>query len=439
MLVFYSLLLSIAFLMMLPLFFWRRQKYAAGFRQRLGGLPEFGHDGREVVWVHCVSVGEANAARPLVAELHRNFPDHRIVVSTTTRTGQELAQNVFADKADKIFYFPFDWKFSVGRALRRFRPSVVLLMETEIWPRFFREVKRSGARLVIVNGRLSEKSFHNYSLVRRFVRRVLEDLDLALMQAEPDAGRIVSLGLDPARVVITGNIKFDQSIDESEAGLTDEFRQRFAVTGDRPLIVAASTHSPEEKWVLEAFRDLKSEARLLIAARHADRFDEVANMIENGGFSLARRSQSETVSDRKAEVILLDSIGELRAVFPLAAVVFVGGSLIPHGGQSVLEPAAAGKAIVTGPYTMNFEAVVGEFLHHDAIIQLPETNEGKTAAVLSETLENLLANDSRRDELGRNAAEVMDANRGAVLKTVQALTPLLIGTNAESEIIESAE
>ena len=169
-----------------------------------------------MIWLHCVSVGETNAARPLVDELIRNFPDHRIVVSTTTKTGQEIAQSVFHGKADAVFYFPFDWKFSVARALRTFRPSVVLLMETEIWPRFFREVRRSGACLVIVNGRLSEKSFKNYSLLSRFVGRVLENLDLALMQGEADAERLVSLGVEPEKVFVTGNIKFDQSIDESE-------------------------------------------------------------------------------------------------------------------------------------------------------------------------------------------------------------------------------
>lgn len=431
MIVLYGLLLSLAFALMLPLFMLRRQKYAAGFKQRLGILPEFKHDSREVIWLHCVSVGETNAARPLVDELMRNFPDYRLVVSTTTKTGQELAQSVFRGRADSVFFFPFDWKFSVRRALDTFRPSVVMLMETEIWPRFFREVKHSGARLVIVNGRLSEKSFKNYSLARRFVRSVLNDLDLALMQGEADAGRILALGLDPERVVVTGNIKFDQNTDESEGGLTDEFRQRFGFTNEKPLIVAASTHSPEEKWVLEAFKKLSYDgARLLIAPRHRERFDETAELISEAGMSFARRSAAAASTDRSADVILLDSIGELRTVYPLAEIVFVGGSLVPHGGQSILEPAAAGKAVVTGPFTMNFEAAVKEFLDHDAVIQLPEAaDESEISGELNKVFAELLDNRELRARLGENALAVIEANRGAAFRTIQALTPLLIETH----------
>jgi 3-deoxy-D-manno-octulosonic-acid transferase len=425
----YSFLFTLAFLVMLPFLIFRRRKYASGFLQRLGRHPEFAHDGREVVWLHCVSVGEANAARPLVDELLRNFPEHRVVVSTTTRTGQALAESIFQHKAESVFYFPFDWKFSVRRALGTFRPSIVLLMETEIWPRFFREVKRSGAKLIIVNGRLSEKSFKNYSIVRRFIGRVLEDLDLALMQGETDAERIVSLGLDPEKVVVTGNIKFDQNASSSENGLTEEIVGRFGFSGATPLIVAASTHSPEEKWVIDAFQRLRENgrnARLLIAPRHPERFNEVAEIISKSGFRVARRSATETISDRTTDVILLDSIGELRSVYPLAEVVFVGGSLIPHGGQSILEPAAAGKPIVTGPFTVNFDAAVKEFLAHDALIQLPEGEEESFPENLASVFAELLHDRKRLTELGENALTVIETNRGATFRTIQALTPIMI-------------
>lgn len=425
----YSILFSLAFLILLPLLILRRQKYASGLPQRLGRLPEFKHDGREVVWLHCVSVGETNAARPLVDELIRNFPDHRLVVSTTTKTGQELALSVYRDKADSVFYFPLDWKFSVRRTLRAFRPSLVLLMETEIWPRFFREVKQSGARLVIVSGRLSEKSFKNYLLIRRFVSRVLRDLDLALMQGEADARRIISLGMNPESVVVTGNIKFDQNTNEFESGLADAIGERFGFSDDRPLIVAASTHSPEEKWLLDAFgklRDGGHTARLLIAPRHPERFDEVAKIIGEAGFSFARRSEDVSGTDRAADIVLLDSIGELRAIYPLGEIVFVGGSLIPHGGQSILEPAAAGKAIVTGPFMMNFEAAIKQFLEHDALLQLPQAEDpAKIPEALDDTLAELLIDKQRRIKLGENAQAVIETNRGATFRTIQALTPLL--------------
>src|SRR5580765_2526844 len=189
---FYSLLYTLAFILMSPLFLLRREKYAAGFREKLGNYPEFKQDERPVIWLHCVSVGETNAARPLVDKLISNFPDHRLVVSTTTKTGQTLARDIFKDKTDTVFYFPFDWKFSVRGALANFKPSVVLLMETEIWPRFFREARSSGVKLAIINGRLSEKSFARYSRIKGFIRNVLGNVDLALMQGEADAERIGS-------------------------------------------------------------------------------------------------------------------------------------------------------------------------------------------------------------------------------------------------------
>src|SRR5215204_4999783 len=191
----YSFILSLGFLLMTPLFLLRREKYASGFRQRLGNYPAFKHDGRNVIWLHCVSVGETNAARPLVDALRTEFPKHRLVISTTTKSGQDLAQKIFANEADAIFYFPFDWKFSVRRALATYKPSLVLLMETEIWPRFIHEAKQGGAKVAIVNGRLSAKSFRRYSQVRAFVKTVLADIDLALMQGEADAERLTMLGI----------------------------------------------------------------------------------------------------------------------------------------------------------------------------------------------------------------------------------------------------
>jgi len=435
MLFLYSLVLTIGFLLMLPLFLMRREKYAAGFRQRLGNYPKFELDGRPVIWLHCVSVGETNAARPLVDAIRENFPAHRLVFSTTTKTGQELAHKVFADKTDAIIYFPFDFKFSVRKALANYKPSLILLMETEIWPRFIREAKSNGSKVAIVNGRLSERSVGRYTKVRPFISRVLADVDLALMQGQNDANRLMSLGINSSKVSVTGNIKFDVSVDPNEAELTQMLDLRFEISNNRPLLVAASTHEREERWLLEAYCSLDAaiRPRLMMAPRHPERFDSVAKMVdefrndpacEGTDYSFVRRSEKQAASDGEKDVILLDSIGELRAAYPLAEIVFVGGSLIPHGGQSVLEPAAAGKAIVTGPYTHNFEEAVRVFLSNNAIIQLSELPDEAVVDELFMKISDLLESDERRNELGRNAASVIKANRGATRKTMEMLSRL---------------
>ncbi|HEY8563681.1 MAG TPA: 3-deoxy-D-manno-octulosonic acid transferase [Pyrinomonadaceae bacterium] len=420
----YSFLFAIGFILMTPVFLLKREKYAAGFWQRLGFLPEFAPDERRVVWLHCVSVGETNAARPLVDELAKRFPAHRLIVSTTTKTGQDLARNIFKDKAEAVFYFPFDFRFSVRRALRRFKPSAILLVETEIWFNFVREADKSGASLAIVNGRLSEKSFRNYSYIGNFIRRVLSLIDLVLTQSDADAKRFVALGAAAEKVKVTGNLKFDQSFEPS--ALTETFRARFAIDEKSPLIVAASTHAPEERWILEAFGKLRKDfphnpPRLLVVPRHPERFAEVAELIDKTGFERVRRSEKPSEKDARADVILLDTIGELRAVYPLAEIVFVGGSLIPHGGQSILEPAVAGKAIVTGFYTMNFAAAVKEFLASGALVRLPAAGENRVADDLAGAFAELLEDAEKRRALAANAFAVMRENRGATAKTIEHL------------------
>ena len=303
-------------------------------------------------------------------------------------------------------------------------------METEIWPRFIREAKTSGAKIAIVNGRLSETSFKRYLIFKSFIRNVLPDVDMALMQGDADAKRIASLGIDPAKVAVTGNLKFDHATENAESTLTEEFRRRFGVTKARPFVVAASTHPPEERLVLDALKVSGWDFRILIAPRHPERFAEVAELIENSRYSMVRRSHPESEIDKTAQVILLDSIGELRAVYPLADIVFVGGSLIPHGGQSMLEPAAAGNAIVTGPFTHNFDEAVKEFLANGALIQVREaTPKFQIVDQLFEVFTELLGNEKKRQTIGENALSVMTANRGATAKTIEYLQSILNARN----------
>jgi 3-deoxy-D-manno-octulosonic-acid transferase len=454
----YSILLGIGVVALLPRFLLdaaRHGKYAAGLGERAGALPEFDAGGLPVVWLHCVSVGEAQAARPLARALAEEYPQHALAVSTTTLTGQRVAREAFKGQAALVFYFPFDWAWSVRRALRAVNPSLVLVMETELWPRFFRECRRAGVPVALVNGRVSEKSFARYKLIRPFIRRVLADLSLAAAQSEADAARLVGLGLPPERVRVTGNVKFDIEEAAGEAP-TEELRRRFGVSKDRPLVVAASTHAPEERVVLEAFRlasfpnagaqappdssraagpttrltaasdsDAHRRPRLLIAPRHPERFAEVAALIEASGLSWARRSDEPREGDAACDVILLDSIGELRAVYPLAEVVFVGGSIAPVGGHNVLEPALSARAVVTGAHTSNFKAIVAALLEQRALVQLPHADEPEAPRILARALRDLLGDETKRRRTGERARAVLEQNRGATARTVELLAPLM--------------
>jgi 3-deoxy-D-manno-octulosonic-acid transferase len=432
----YSILLGIGVIALLPRFLLdaaRHGKYAAGLAERAGSLPKLDAGGRRVVWLHCVSVGEAQAARPLVRALMEEHPRAALVVSTTTLTGQRVAREVFGGQAERVFYFPFDWAWSVRRALRTLKPSAVLVMETELWPRFFRECRRRGVPVALVNGRISEKSFGRYKLVRPFIRRVLADLTLAAAQSEADAGRLVALGLAPGRVRVTGNVKFDIEEPKSQP-LTEELRRRFDFDGGRPLVLAASTHAPEERVLLEAFKLLtasqasgrSNRPRLLVAPRHPERFKEVAALLEASGFTWARRGAAQAESDAACDVILLDSIGELRAAYALAEVVFVGGSVAPVGGHNVLEPALEARAVVTGPHTSNFKTIVAALLERGALVQLPHAHdEGESARLLARAVSELLEDGEKRRELGLRARAVLEQNRGATARTVEMLAPLL--------------
>jgi 3-deoxy-D-manno-octulosonic-acid transferase len=429
----YSLLLTLGILLMLPIFAWRalrHGKYVEGLRERAGGV-KIDAGGRPVIWLHCVSVGETQAARPLVRALVERFPAHALVVSTTTLTGQRIAREAFDGVASAVFYFPFDWAWSVRRALGAVNPSLVLLMETELWFRFLRECKGRGISVALVNGRLSEGSFRRYKLIRSFIRKALGTLSLAVVQTNDDASRLTALGLAPERVKVSGNVKFDLDEVSDKQQLTDELRARFALDDSRPLIVAASTHAPEERIVLEAFAQLRNShqdaarLRLLIAPRHPERFAEVASLLDSANLTWVRRSDAPTDADARCDAILLDTVGELRAIYPLAEVVFVGGSIAPTGGHNVLEPAHAARPVITGPHTFNFTEIVRRLREADALVQIPALADDKMSSALAEILGELLADDSRRRQLGTNALAVLRQNRGATTRTVELLTPII--------------
>ncbi|MDQ2938547.1 MAG: 3-deoxy-D-manno-octulosonic acid transferase [Acidobacteriota bacterium] len=433
----YSFLLGLAFLILLPRFLFdafRHGKYVAGFRERLGLLPPMHSDGRPVIWIHCVSVGETQAARPLVHGIRKRFPEVSIAISTTTLTGQNFAREVFKDEANRVFYFPFDWRWISRKTLKAIKPAAVLLMETELWPGFLSECRTQHIPVAIVNGRLSEKSFRRYRWIGSFMSRVLSTLQMAIMQTEADAQRLRALGMDADKTFVCGSLKFDAGTTPVSDVLTQRFCDRFDLANGAPLILAASTHAQEERVVLDALKIIisksESQPRLMIAPRHPERFDEVAALIEASGFRLSRRTAPTKPDDQQSQVILLDSIGELQSLYSLASIVFVGGSIASTGGHNILEPAAVGACVITGAHTFNFKEIVETFVNSGAIIQLPPMSYSEATVELANIISDLLAHSAKRQALGDRARQLVNENRGATERSLELLMSMLPPANA---------
>jgi len=418
----YNVVLAVGFVIGLPWFLWKGRasgKYLRTFRERMGRLPVYLNlDGDRSIWIHAVSVGEVLAARPLVPALRERFPGHRIFLSTTTLTGNEVAKKSVRG-LDGLFFAPFDFPHAVRRALDVVNPALLLLVETELWPNLIHEASRRGARVALVNGRISPRSFPRYLRLRRLLSRVLSEIDLFLMQGEAHAERIRAMAAPPERVRVTGNLKFDAV----EAGRPPERLARLIQGGPpRPLWVAGSTVEGEEPLVLAAFhrvRERVPNARLLVAPRHPERFGEAQRHVESAGFRCERRSGLEPRGWTNGAVLLLDTLGELAHVYALASVVFVGGSLVPSGGHNILEPAVAGKPVLVGPHMENFQEIADTFRAESALVQVASADE------LAREVAGLLLDEARRRELGERARRLVGRNRGAVSRTTEALVPLL--------------
>jgi 3-deoxy-D-manno-octulosonic-acid transferase len=418
----YSLLLTIGLIILLPRFLLdaiRHGKYVVGLHERLGYLPTTTNRS-PAIWIHCVSVGETQAAAPLIERLSKEMPSYRIVISTTTITGQQLAKKLFSPYADIIFYFPIDLGFCVRRALKTINPSSVLIMETELWPRFLKECSRAKIPVCLVNGRISEKSFGRYKLIRPFFTKTINLLKLACMQNEDDMERLIKLGFDRTRATVTGNVKFDLEESQSDLDLSRQLLQELTLD-NQLVIIAASTHAPEEQAVVSAFQKILIERRdikLIVAPRHPERFNEVAEILRSSGLRWGRRSRPETV-DAETEAILLDSIGELRGAYRLADLAFVGGSIAPTGGHNILEPAMAGCVIVVGPFTHNFREIITTFKEARALIEIPESAD--YALALENTFRTLLSDQVSQIELRERAKQLIVENKGATDRTMTAI------------------
>jgi 3-deoxy-D-manno-octulosonic-acid transferase len=423
----YSLLSVVALVIASPFLAYqaiRHRKYIRSLRQRLGYLPlSFNIDGDESIWIHAVSVGETLTARALIGELKARYPALKLFLSTTTMTGHDVAR-ALAD-VDGVFYFPLDWGFTVRRTLDVVRPRLFVMMETEIWPTVLRECRERGIATMLANGRVSKRSFARYTLIRRFFRRVLDDVDRFCMQSEEAARRIVALGADPARVIVTGSLKFD-SLDWPGVGPHGQSRDRvlryFRLSPGRPVVMAASTLRGEDQAAFEAFRRVQArwpDALLVVAPRHPERFDEVTRQAAEEGFRVVRKTSLPVDQSPDADVVVLDTIGELARLYQIASVVFVGGSLVDAGGHNILEPAIFGKAIVFGPHMHNFAEISAEFLRGGAAIQVSSTRE------LGETFVALVGDGVRRASIGAAARAIVESNRGAKARTMAVVTALL--------------
>jgi len=419
----YSLLLGCALLVFIPwwiLLMLYSGKYRAGLRERLGIVPQrlrkIAKPGS--IWVHAVSVGEVLAVTNLVRELQRTNPGHQVLISTTTRTGQYLARERFGE--DKAFFLPLDSGVFIRPYLRLLRPSLLVLAETEFWPNLLHLLKKSGGSVAAVNARISDRSFPRYRRFRWFFSRVLSQIDLFLAQTEEDARRLVAIGAPSDRVHVSGNLKFDVRPSVSNP-IAQDLRQ--AIPEGSLVVVCGSTAEGEDDILLQAFQDCLQQypqAVMLLAPRHPERFDKVADLISSLQIPLIRRSSWVAPRPLSGCVFLLDTIGELASAYSVGDVAFVGGSLVPLGGHNILEPAQHGVAIMTGPYTFNFREIIRIFVENEALKTVSSQS-------FSRELLALLQQEAapQRKLLGSRAKDLFTRYSGATQRTLEALQPLL--------------
>ncbi|HXP80453.1 MAG TPA: 3-deoxy-D-manno-octulosonic acid transferase [Verrucomicrobiae bacterium] len=434
----YSLLTAAGMLLLSPYFLLRgliQGKYLSNITERLGWRfpPELRHENspgsaEKSIWIHAVSVGEVLAVLPLAEQLKKRFPQRRLVVSTTTITGQKIARERMPF-ANAIFYFPLDWRGPVRRALAAARPGAVIIVETEIWPNFLRECRRAEVPVIFVNGRLSERSFRGYGralsysvgALAGFLKKVLSDATLFLMQSDEDAARLIALGAPRERVLVAGNLKYDLA-EASESPLSAWLEAELAKSDRRPVVVAGSVLAKEEVPVLRAFADVEREfprALLILAPRKPEQFDNAATIIAESGRKLLRRRDltlngaGSAALSEPGNVFLLDSLGELGELYRLADAVFVGGSLVPGGGHNILEPAAFSKVPIYGPSMENFREMSGKFLAAGAAIQVKSSEE------LGAAWSGLLREPERAARIGTCARDLVDRNRGATRRVLE--------------------
>ena len=368
----------------------------------------------KVIWVHCVSVGEFNAARPLIDQLLDIYPEHRLAITTTTITGAEAVKNHYKNRVIHYF-FPFDLPFIVGPFINKINPVACILLETEIWPNLINNLNKKAIPVMLVNARLSERSLNKYQkFSSNFIQKTINQLTLIGSQNERSSERFLSLGVSPDKVVTVGNLKFDSN-EKDNPNITQSLQK---IVGERRVVVFASTREGEEKKIIKSYVNTKDkfDALMIVIPRHPQRFDEVFNLLVDSGLDVKRQSHG-LICDENTQVLLGDSMGELLSYYSVCDIAFIGGSLVDRGGQNMLEAAAASKPILFGPSVFNFEQIAQSMLETDSAIQVDDADN------LMKTLSGLLLDDTKRVKLGENAKNLLEKHRGAVDRLLKLIIP----------------
>lgn len=399
-------------------------RYRGGWGQRLGRIGRLRPE-NPCIWIHAVSMGEVNAAKTLVERIKKELPEYEVVLSSTTDTGKARADALFGAE-HSVFYFPFDLSWVMRRAMERLRPNLILLMELEVWPNLAKLADIRGIPVVVVNGRLSDKSFPRYQRVRFLVRRMFGRVSLVLAQTEEYARRFVALGCDPSKVIVTSSLKYDTAQTAGAVAGAERLRAQLNI-GSEPVWTAGGTGPGEEKITLDVFARLRKQPglenlRLAVVPRKPERFDEVATLIEQAGFEFARFSELKAADKNapgKPAVILGDTMGDLKRFYAVSTVVFVGRSLVSMGGSDMMEPAALGKCTLFGPHTFNFKQTVEVLKERNGAIEVADEKE------LYETVLRCLKEPAYREQVARNGQNIIRQNQGATEKTLKALATLM--------------
>ena len=398
------------------------RRYRYGMRDRLGFLPEKVKAicaKQKVIWVHAVSVGEMKAVGILAPLLRKAFPSRALLFSTVTHTGNKVARTI-ATGNEGVFYLPFDISFIVNKVVKVIRPEIFISMETEFWPNLIHSLYKSGAKIILVNGRISNRSYPRYKRAGFFISAILKKFSLILTQSDQDAVKVITLGAPKEKVFVTGNLKFDIPILNLDIKRT-ELRKKIGISESEILIIAGSTHKGEEEAVIDCFVRLKKEynnLRLLIAPRHIERAEEIEKLISKKGFfslrisALPANHEPRATSDGQG-IFLLDTIGELRSMYSASDIVFVGGSIVKKGGQNPIEPASLAKPIIFGKFTFNFQDIIKIFLESEAGIEVENREE------LYSAMRFLLDNPRERKRLGVNAKDTISRNSGSSQRTME--------------------